>query len=395
MRLDPLSKSTYSKWLWCPWFAHAQKNLKLPSVSGPAAERGKETHGLIEGVIKGELDFQDIPKKASDEEIAAWAQRAFSFHLPSASEMLIEQHVMIDKNGVMVDRESNAMLHGYLDVMWKETEKTARFIDWKTSKWQQWNDFESHLYALGVKATFPEATKVIAELCFLRTGDIIRTEYEWQDNDSFCIITMNDGQEDILWAERNPLLDYFSIRIDKIHATDPLPRPGRHCMKWYGNPCQYLGQECPLTQDKALINLAAKELADPARYTKALRHILKGDRLTKEIAGDGLYAIQQHKQLLAIAETAVQDWSRENGPIKIGNTNYGWKKGKSNKVDVPFVIQTLLDHEIPIEEWSKVMSISKNSIGRLSKKQYKETREVLDTLAIKTVPGEERFTEIK
>ena len=394
MRLDPLSKSTYIKWLVCPWMAHAHKNLKLPNLAGLAAARGKETHALIEGVIKGELDFQDLPAKASDKEIASWAQRAFSYHLPDTSEMLVEQHVMINKNGIMVDKESNAMLHGYLDVMWKEGEKTARFIDWKTSKWQQWNDFESHLYALGVKATFPEVTKVIAELCFLRTGDVIRTEYEWKDNDNFCIITMNDGHEDILWSEQNPLLDYFDVRIKKIHATAPIPRPGKHCMKMYGHPCQFLSQECPLTP-KNLVTEATIALKDPRKYTQALRSILKGKPVTPEIASAGLYAIQQQQQLLSLAEEAIQCWSESNGPVQVGVSEFGWKTGKSSKIDVPFVIKTLIDQKVPVEDWPRLITVNKTAIKNLPAKQYGDLKKILEAFAITTVAGKPTFGAMK
>jgi hypothetical protein len=399
MRLDPLSKSTYSTWETCHWKAHAHKNLGIESISGPAAVLGQDTHQVIQSVLKKEVDFSEIDKVSGSEEIADLARKAFSFPPPTQEgggepQLIVEQHGMVNSCGEFVLTEKEAMIHGYMDVFWKESETIARFRDWKSGFYQRFNPFESHLYAIMTKAFFPGVTRVIAELCFLRSGDTIRTQYDWQDNDSFCIITHNTGREEILWAENNPILEYFLVRIKRIHAADPIPMPGNHCTRWYGNPCQFLGQGCPLTDNKLITNVTNK-LDDPKKYAKALRNILQGKELNATTAGDGLYAVQQIKQMISAAESNIEKWSLENGTIKIGDSSYGWKEKEVNKVDVPFVIETLIEHEVPIEDWAKIINISKTSIGKLPKRQYQEVREILDVFAISTVKGRKHFTELK
>lgn len=393
MILTPLSKSTYGTVEKCAWKAHAHKNLKLESMPGPAAIIGSETHTLIEHILKGEKTFSDVSSMASTPEIVSWVQRALAYSWPENPELFIERHGMIGPDGSLVESEDLAILHGYLDVFWREKEDVARFRDWKTGVWAMWNEFESHLYSLATKAHFPGIKKVIAELCYLRTGQVIRTEYEWKDNDTYCIITKDDGSKDILWGEQDPILEYFLIRIKQIEAMEPAPNPGKHCMNWYGSPCQFLGKECPLT-DSQLVTTVSKGLDDPKRFTKAIKDVLSGKPLDHQRASEAYYAIQQMQGLMLSAEKIVQDWSRENGPIWVGDSMYGWKKGVKYQVDVPYVLETLLNADIPTEDLAKALNISKTSISRLDKK-YKDIKDALLKRAVVTVEGEDKFCEVK
>jgi hypothetical protein len=393
MILTPLSKSTYGTFEKCAWKAHAHKNLKLESKPGPAAIIGSETHSLIEAILKGEMTFSDVSEVASSPEIVSWIQRALAYPWPENSELFIERHGMIGSDGQLVDSEDKAILHGYMDVFWRQYEDTARFRDWKTGTWAVWNEFESHLYALGTKCHFPGVTKVIAELCYLRTGQVIRTCYEWKDNDTYCIIIKDDGSKDILWGEQNPILEYFLVRIKQIESTEPIPTPGKHCMNWYGTPCQFLGKECPLT-DSQMVTTISKELEDPRRFTKAIKDVLSGKPLNHQKASDAYYAIQQMQGLMLSAEKTVQEWSKENGPILVGDSMYGWKKGIRYQVDVPYVLEKLLDANIPIEDLAKALNVSKTSISRLGK-EYKDIKNTLLREAVNVVDGDDKFCEVK
>jgi len=101
------------------------------------------------------------------------------------------------------------------------------------------------------------------------------------------------------------------------------------------------------------------------------------------------------EQFLKVAQGRIEDWSKINGPIKVGNTKYGWAKNIKEKVDVPYVFNVLLENNVPVEEWGRLASVSKTSISRLPKKQYEDVRELLDTFAITSSEGKPTFKELK
>lgn len=394
MILTPLSKSTWQTFEKCPWKAHAHKNLGLESVAGPAAEMGVEVHDIIARVLKRELDFQDIDKVASSDEVSSLAKNYLLFDDFGDSNLFIEERVMVDEHGNRTEMECQAMIHGFLDVFWRETAEYARFKDWKSGRWESYNPFESNVYALATRASFPGVTKVRAELCFLRSGNSIVTEYDWQEDNKLCLVTQN-GKTSQLWSDTDPILEYIAVRVDQILVTSPEPRPGSHCSNWYGKPCQFFGKECPLTPKDQHIDENVPIMANGARYASTLGKLLRGSQITSEVASDGLYAIQQFKQIIGVVEDRLKGWARENGPIEVGGSKYGWKTTTEYKVDVPFVIQTLLDHDVPVEEWERLVNISKTSINRLPKRQYEEVRSLIDTFGLEAVRGKDRFVELK
>jgi hypothetical protein len=309
-------------------------------------------------------------------------------------QIFVEQYVMVDSQGRATDLKSEAITHGYLDLMWRETAQTARFRDWKSGRWEYWNEFESHAYALATRAFFPGVTRVVAELCFLRTGHIIRTEYEWQDDNTMCLVTKNDGSQEQLWSETDPILDYIIVRIDNVLTTKLHAKPGPHCSNWYGRPCQFFGKECPLNH-KDLIQRNLPEMVETPEFAKALADVIKGCDLTPSLASNGLYAIQQMEHFLEEAKERIKEYSKNHGPILIGDSKYGWQKTIKHDVDIPYVINVLLDNEVPIDEWSRLVSISKTSISKLPKRQFGEVRELLEAFAITPSEGKPRFAEIK
>lgn len=394
MILSPLSKSTWSTFEKCPWKAHAHKNLGMPSEAGPAAEMGVVVHDIIAKVLKGEVSLSSVDIISPSDEATDLVKRYTLFDDFKDNQLFVEERAMVDEFGKKTELECQAIIHGFLDVFWRESAEVARFKDWKTGRWEQWNPFESHVYALATRASFPGVTKVKAELCFLRSGNSIVTEYEWQENDRLCLVTQN-GKTSQLWSEKDPILEYVLVRIDQILVTDPEPRPGSHCSNWYGKPCQFFGKECPLTPKEDLMRQTMPVLSTGSRYAKALGVLLKGDKVTPMVASDGLYAVQQMKQIVSQAEDRIKEWSRDNGPIAVGKSYYGWKSILEYKVDIPFVIQTLMDHNVPFEDWGRVVNVSKTSIGRLPKREYGEVRSLLETFAVEPAKGKERFVELK
>jgi hypothetical protein len=197
-----------------------------------------------------------------------------------------------------------------------------------------------------------------------------------------------------LWSEIDPILEYILVKNDTVLTTELHANPGRHCTHWYGKPCQFFGKECPLNDNK-LISNDLPAILDNNKYSKALQDFDNGLPLTTETAGDCYYAIQQMQHFLSQAEKKIEHWSENHGPIKVGKSSFGWKNTYKYEVDKTYALETILDQEFPMDILPKIVSISKSSIAKLSKKKYGDLRELLETFAIAPVKGDPKFADLK
>lgn len=401
MHLSPLSKSTWATFELCPWKAHAHKNLGLESVAGPAAEAGKEAHTLIENVLRGHMTPEEAIAKASDPEIGDWIQAGLDHVADIRREygdinLLVEEYTCADKNGKRVETPAEAMIHGYKDLLINlHEQKTTLIVDWKSGRWEKDNELERHEYALLGRAAYPKNDTVIFRLVFLRTGHILETRYEWSDKGKTCTITHDDKAPKTVSGKIDPILEYFHVRIQRIKRTAPKPKPGKHCEKWYGKPCQFLGCECPLSADlpTVLDELSPQESAIVAN---SFRSVLKAEQteLTKEAVSLATYATWAIKKHVKTVETSIQEWARQHGPFEIGDTAYGWFQKDEYTVDVPFALSALFEALLPMEEIAKVVNVSKTSLGKLSKRQYPALRQTIEDWAITSQKGKMKFGAI-
>lgn len=398
MQLVPLSKSTFSNFELCAFAAHMFKNLGVDSESSEAAQIGTDVHTLIEELYRGNLLESAIDIFAPTDEVADLVKRAMTWPKPmdednNPAQFFVEQYVMIDRRGQITEYKTDGILHGYTDVLWRYSPSRGRVVDWKSGRWEKINKEESHLYALLCKAFFPGITEVDFELRFVRSGNTLKTLYRWND-DNTCHITYPDGRDEILWGEQDPILEFWLARIRRIEATPPIPTPGSHCTRWYGKPCQFLNKECPLNDISPKDNLIIPEAFRGPNYSQALASIIKDEEITPELAANGLYAVQRLEEYLKYAKERIMDWSKENTKtIKIGTSLYGWRNRVVYDVDKEFTIQTLIENEVPFNEWP--INISKSSINKLSKRKYREVREILDTFAIYAADTKSQFKELK
>jgi hypothetical protein len=393
VRLKPLSKSTYKNFLLCPWVAHQFKNLGIVSEGSDAATAGIETHSVVADVLLGKYTQNQIDIFAPSEEVALLAKTILTLFPPPDAKMIIEARMLVDAFGEATDIRSQAILHGFMDLAWRESVEKVRVRDWKTGKWEKADIDESNLYALLGRAMFPGSSEVDFELCYPKSGNIIKTSYKWVDDNKTCIITSPDGDENELYSDYDPILEYWHTRIKQIEDTPCVPTPGSHCTRWYGRPCQFLGKGCPLNDvdPRETANLPA-EFQSP-EYGKALASIIRGDVISPTVASTGLYAIQRMKEFLRQAEGRIQDWSKDNGSIKIGDSSYGWKNRVVYDVDSEFVINTLINSDIPMSDWP--ISITKTSISKMPKKKYKTTRELLESFAVYPKESKPQFGLLK
>mgnify|MGYP000901109565 FL=1 len=173
MILKPLSKSTYSVFLVCPFRAHAFKNLGFERPSNFMAQRGKLIHTLREKIEDGELTLEDAISQTDDPEMANLLERTVlndPFHGPEFQK-LTEAHVKIDAEGNCVETDDEAAAYGYLDqVVFLPDELLVD--DLKTGMTEYDDVVELHLYAgLLAKAAQPEYERIRFVRYFCRSSN--------------------------------------------------------------------------------------------------------------------------------------------------------------------------------------------------------------------------------
>lgn len=373
------------------------KNMGIESETSEAAQTGVDCHQLIADVLLGKVPEDAIDIFAQNEDVAYLTKEALNnFPRPTdesgaIANYFVEQKIMADKNGNITDIKSEAIVHGFMDLTWRINATKAKTRDWKSGAWEKINKPESHLYAVLTRAIFPGITEVEFELCFLKSGHILTTTYEWRDN--YCHITYPDGTDEDIYSDYDPVLEYWNVRIKQIEDTPCIPVPGNHCTRWYGKPCQFLNKGCPLNEIDPKHNAGLPVGFKGPEYSKALASIIKDEPITNELASNGLYAIMRMEEYLKHAKNRIMDWSKDNGSIRIGNNVYGWTNRVVYDVDSQFAISTLIEHEVPFEDWP--VNISRTSISKLPKRKYKEVREILETFAVYASSKMPQFKELK
>lgn len=306
----------------------------------------------------------------------------------------VEEYVCVGEDGNRVETPGQAMLHGYMDVLCDlKKHKTTLIEDWKSGRWEKDNELERHEYALLGRAVYPQNNIVIFRLVFLRTGHILETKYEWSDDGNSCTVTHDGGKPKTLHGDgKDPILEYFHVRMRKIARTAPKPKPGAHCEKWFGKPCQFLGVECPLSAD--LPNVVEELTGKESKIVSDCYLKIVNDpncELSEEQIALAVYANTALKKNCATVSDTIQEWSKKNGAFALGDTIYGWHARKENTVDVPFVLATLYESGLPMDEIAKCVNVSKTSIGKLSKREHPDLRRTLEDWAITTQDGKPKF----
>lgn len=309
-------------------------------------------------------------------------------------DLKVEEYVCVDKNGKRTDDPEKAILHGYMDVLCDLPGKnTTLIVDWKSGRWEKDNEFERHKYALLGRAVYPQNDNVIFQLFFLRTGHVLETQYRWDKTGKSCTIMHNGGPSNTVYGDKkDPILEYFNVRIQRINRTAPKPRPGKHCEKWYGKPCQCLGVECPLSAN--LPNVVEELAGTESELVASLFLDLiqnPAAEMSKEEVALAFYASAGLKKNLNSVNDAIQEWSRINGTFQLGDSTYGWFNKDEYTVDEPFALETLVEAGLPYDVIAKCVNISKTSLGKLSKKQYPALVETLNEWAITSQKGKPKF----
>mgnify|MGYP000843924945 FL=1 len=380
MILKPLSKSTYSVFLVCPFRAHAFKNLGFERPSNFMAQRGKLIHTLREKIEDGELTLEDAISQTDDPEMANLLERTVlndPFHGPEFQKMT-EAHVKIDAEGNCVETDDEAAAYGYLDqVVFLPDELLVD--DLKTGMTEYDDVFERHLYAgLLAKAAQPEYERIRFVRYFCRSGNRYEYLYEWRKrkngSTSLHVTDPSGKRSQIRGKNSNPLVDYLQKVLKKIDRTSPRPRPGSHCRNWFGSPCDFRGNVCPLTRNLPQIVPVSGEAhqAEPLIKYAFLAFLKNSDpdfinSMSHDLASMAYDAVLQLEAGIKEVEKKLKMWAETNGPINLHEESYGWHFKQDIQIDKEKALEILLTNNLTYSDISRAINISRSSVEKLPK----------------------------
>jgi hypothetical protein len=410
MECNRLSKSTLQSTRMCVWKTDQHKNRGIKSISSPAGQLGNDSGKWWENVDSGKYDFEvaeqvileTFPEKGA--EIVELVQNALNndpFHLKATDEerktAAYQQWLAIDDHG-KATKKRDEILGGYVDRIHRWANGVVNVTDFK-SGWME-IDFpeERYYYVLLAMSKYPDAKQIEFAYLYGRTGKYELWLYDIKSKNEI-IETHPDGKHTTHRFKENPFLFYARHALDKIRALEVIPNPGPHCESWFGAPCQFFGKECPLTQENlpAAIEGAVDLVEGQKGETLAmLQGIIDGTVTDKALIEKAYAGHQQLAAWLKKLEKAIKGWSEKNGPIRIGESDYGWFTVPERVTDKVAALDEMLRSDMTIEEIAKVVSIAPTSIDKnISKRQHPMIREYLLKSVIDTVDSKPKFGPIK
>jgi len=257
--VTPISKTSVGDFRFCEWFWFALRVLKRKKEVGIAAMNGINAHDLVAKVIKGELDLQgalDAAQTADVRDIITatntwWPLETLAHHYNEGN-LLVEETVYATKTGKRVKTRRSAAVMGIIDMGISPEPSLAYIDDWKSGKWESDDPFERDLYA-GVigPALFPNASTIVFTLRFMRSGNVLKSTYQFSSTKNTVVITDPSQEVTVRVRSGNPFLEEVNNIVADMESAKPIPRHGAHCKKHYGSPCQfYADATCPYWEKK-------------------------------------------------------------------------------------------------------------------------------------------------
>lgn len=392
MILKPLSKSTLAVFRVCPFKAHAFKNLGFERPSGFLAQTGKLIHDFRDRIERQALTLEEAVSQIKDPEIAALLEKTVlndPFH-GSEFQKLTEAHVKIDAEGNWVETDDQAAAYGYLDkVVFLPDELVVD--DLKTGTLEYDDVFERHLYAgLLARAAQPGYDRIRFVRYFCRSGNRHEYLYEWKklkNGSTALYVTGPTGKRSrIRGKHHNPLVIYLQKILREIERTSPDPRPGSHCKNWFGAPCVFRGNVCPLTSNLPRIVSVPGE-ANPAEplVKYAFLAFLKNTSpdniigMSPELASRAFDAVQQLEAGIKEVEKKLKMWAENNGHISLHGESYGWDFRQELQIDKEKALEILLSNNLSLSDIARAVNISRTSVEKLPKPFAQIRNHILST----------------
>lgn len=370
--LFPLSKSTYGTWLICPRHVYNVKILKLSPGDRDTARVGRDVHDWRAKILSGATDYESSLTAISDPEVTDLLAQAIAKSVyTEIQDQKLEQHYQ------------NDMVHGYIDRSGWINDKTLFVEDLKTGRWEKFDDImERDIYSVLAwdNDAKPDTEAVLFVRYYCRSGNHHEFIYSKEN--------IEEARERI------------AAGVEDVRASEPTPKPGAHCVRWFGgDPCAFHGTEhCPLAADvPALVDAAMPiEMQAIGQAFMSIYRGLRQEDIDPSIASLALQGVHQIEAAANIVESALKEWSDENGPIDVGDDRYGWQSVSDYEVDKIFALEAMLSSKMPIDEIARVINLSKTAIERISKRKYPNIRQsILDLAVTRNESSKRRFSRIK
>ena len=391
MRLKHFSKSSYQTFETCALRLHLHKNLGLAAEAGIPAKTGNEVHEITFKVLANELDLEQALAQATYPE-TPWLVQASLDALPEAcGDQEFEVPIFLDENGCIVD-EDQAILKAYLDrVIWPYDCDPAALIidDLKTGRMETDSEIERLFYVGAARQYYWECESILFRRVFSRSRNVHSWLYRWGHN--VVTVDHHDGtREEIHGATWNPLWEQIIERWNIIKASPPLPNPGPHCYKMYGQPCEFLGSLCPAYSSE--ITSMANQYSDGgAAFLTLCAPDVSPERLAHNTVAMAFETANRLSSLCKLVSDRAAEWSKHNGPISINGQRYGWKDKVTRICDKTHALTRMLEAGVAVSDIAKTVSMSASSLKRLPKKQFGTLGEDLARESITEVIDSQTF----
>lgn len=172
-KITSWSYSRFSCYDKCPAKAKYKFIDKLPDPGGPAMERGNLIHKLAEDYTLGKI-------KKLPPELQRFKDQ---FTELKKSKPMVEQTWAFTKHWVktVYNDWNNCALRIKADASCLDGEEVLYVIDHKTGKMYDTNKAQLELTAAAAPIMFPKIKKIITQLWYLDSGDVVEEEYAAAD----------------------------------------------------------------------------------------------------------------------------------------------------------------------------------------------------------------------
>jgi hypothetical protein len=340
----PLTKSWVSVFLKCPWRAWTEAMWKMAPRGGSAAGFGALCHDARgpwlttgdSGGVGGSSRWPDDVKT-----LVLDMLRLHPDPHPRTPQW-IEKTVALDSNGHVATPESAVFL-GTLDWIFLDDQDEYHVIaeDLKTGKWETDDQFERDLYSLLAIAEVVMADSVTFRRYWARSGNLPSWKYD---------------KTDLSLA-----LERITEIASLVTEAEPDPTPGPHCDSWYGAPCVFRDNGCPL---KSSAILAPEEVV--AGRELLLSFMSTPQRAEENVAAMATNGLLAMSTFQAALRKACKAWVDARGPVQLPDGRK-WGQVVHNKsvLDAEIVLRALLDAQVPVADIARAVNISTSSMIRL------------------------------
>lgn len=377
----------------CAWKAYAHKALRLKEPSSDVAEQGKESHEFWQQILAGLKSFTETADLAKYPLTKTFVRKALDMEeIGTGGVQFFEPHFAIDEQGLIAIGKDEGMFHGYLDrvvffgagenkeTQWFDMREASIYVeDLKTGVSTQDDPTERHGYICLVKAAFPDCNRFTFARLFCKKGVRHKWDYIFSNgNKNLEIINHQNPHKNELMritarskvAGRpgaNPLFNWL-FKLDlEIQKTVESPNPGKHCEKWYGSPCFFLGKECPLAANMPIVAADLDErLKEPHTQTLLIKLLNMKDPSTLQQweVNKGFGGVMQLDGFVKKIKDSIKAWSKVYGPIRVGDSDYGWAESFAPVIDNEKALTAMVMGDMDVKDIARAISITQSSLSK-------------------------------